>query len=160
MLYRLNKISINILFLTGIFLFVILASCEQKNDQEIDAFDEWTDTIVKLRYDNGTSRLILGYKPGDTLMHYEWNYFVNGNLWIEGSSYDTLRHGKWKAYNEAGLLISMGNYEMGERNGKKIVWHENGQKYFEGMESKGDRVGMWYFYDKDGILAKEIDYSK
>jgi antitoxin component YwqK of YwqJK toxin-antitoxin module len=127
---------------------------------EKDAFEIWSDTIVKNKYADGTVAEIWGFRPNDSLMHYERKFYRNGGIWIEGTAYGNIRHGKWQAFDEQGNLISMGYYKMGKGDGVKTVWHSNGKKYYEGKVFDGERIGVWEFYDENGIKIKEIDYSE
>lgn len=150
-------ISILILFLAGCKDTVKPENLEKEYfNQDI----QWTDTIIISQYEEGNPETVWAYNPEDTLSHYEWKYYQNGTLWIEGPLYQNLRHGKWKAYNEMGNLISQGNYFMGKSQGVKTVWHDNGQKYFEGNQLDDKRIGLWIFYDENGNIIKEINYSK
>ncbi len=165
MSFRLSYISIPKLILSGFMLLLFVSACNQDEMEEVDEFiaydaiTEWSDTIVKVKYADGGLRMVWGYRDGDTSMHYEWQYYSNGNLWIEGPIYGDIRHGKWKAYNEIGSLISMGTYKMGKKEGVKTVWFDNGKKRYEGSLKEGIRVGVWYFYDNQGNIINEIDYS-
>lgn len=156
-------------FIIGIISFtIIVSSCHNnetkksdvENIDQNDVLSMWSDTIVKLRYEDGTIAEVWGYRPNDTLIHYEIKYYRNGEKWIEGTSYGDIRHGKWKAYDENGNLISLGSYKMGKGEGIKTVWHSNGQKYYEGYIEDGERIGVWEFFDENGLKVKEIDYSQ
>jgi len=150
--------------LLGILLFTFILSCS--NDSKVaedatpSAFEVWNDTIVKQKYEDGKVETVWGYRKGDTIMHYEWSYYKNGILWMEGPLVGNLRHGIWKAYNENAVLVAQGTYKMGEATGIKTVWYDNRMKFYEGEMLLDKRVGVWNFYDKNGILIKEIDYSK
>ncbi len=151
-------------FIFSIFLSLAIVSCDTSSkklteDDRNTAFKEWSDTIIKSKYDDGSIRLVYGYKANDNEMHYEWQYYRNGNLWLEGPMYDTLRHGIWKGYEEKGALIAQGTYKVGKESGIYTVWYSNGIKFYEGNMIEGDRVGEWSFYDKEANLIKTIDYS-
>ncbi len=139
-------------------------SVEDEPDKSIntekDEFEIWSDTVVKAKYIDGTIAEVWGFRAGDSLMHYERKYYRNGGVWIEGTAYGNIRHGKWKAFNEEGILISMGYYKMGKGDGIKTVWHCNGKKYYEGKVVDGERVGIWEFFDENGRKVKEINYSE
>lgn len=145
-----------LVFLSVIVFFI--SSCGEDYETSVD-FSDWPDTTVVEKYSGGEIKKIIGYKKGDTSIYYQWLYYEKGNLWIEGPSKGTKRHGDWKAYNEEGKLISIGTFENDVKTGKKIVWHDNGQKYYEGQLDSGERVGLWKFYNMKGDLIKEIDYS-
>ncbi len=154
----------------SLFLFLLLSitiySCNNNDDvvstnEEHSVFEEWGgDSLVKKVYDDGSKQIVWGTKPNDDEMHYEWHYYKNGNLWLEGPMYDTLRHGKWKGYNEQGSLIAQGIYRLGKSTGIYTVWYDNGIKFYEGNMKDGKRIGEWSFFDKAGNKLKNIDYSK
>ena len=150
--------------ITVLFLVTVISCSEStstiEQEVELSASEIWSDTIIKQRYENGEVQVVWGYRVDDTIMHYEWTYYKNGELWMEGPMYDSLRHGKWKAYNEGGIMLAQGSYKMGEGTGVKTVWHDNEMKYYEGEMENNKRVGSWQFFDKDGRLLKEIDYSE
>jgi len=150
-----------------IFVIIIIAISCNNNDAGVNnaektdsIFTIWSDTVVKIKYDDGSARQIWGFKPNDKEMHYEWSYYKNGNTWLEGPMYDTLRHGIWKGYSEQGSLIAQGTYRVGKATGIYTVWYENGKKFYEGDMKEGKRIGEWSFYNKEGELIKTIDYSK
>lgn len=148
-------------------LYFFMSACdteEVKNDTKepyvSGAYEIWSDTIIKSKYEDGSRYLVWGYKPNDDKMHYEWKYYQNGKLWLEGPMYDTLRHGKWQGYNEYGNLQAKGTYKLGKATGIYTVWHDNGVKYYEGNMIDGQRLGEWVFYDNEFNKLKVIDYSK
>jgi antitoxin component YwqK of YwqJK toxin-antitoxin module len=145
----------------------LLTSCDVQRNSENTAkkgnslSDVWTDTIIKLSYEDGKPLEVWGYKTNkDTTVHYEWKFYRNGNKWVEGSVANNVRHGQWFAYNVDGVKISMAIYNMGKSEGLRTVWHDNGQKYYEGEMKNDERIGIWKFYNQSGKLVKEIDYTK
>lgn len=165
---KLNTFSFYFGLIAMALLFSVTACNNQSDgissdtniDSEKDVFEIWSDTIVKSKYEDGNIAEIWGYRPNDSLLHYERKFYRNGGIWIEGTAYGEIRHGKWKAYDENGNLISMGSYKMGKGEGVKTVWHSNGKKFYEGEIHNGERVGVWEFYDENGTKFKEIDYSQ
>ncbi len=149
--------------LVGILFFAILVSCsdnaEEAKNSSLNAFEVWRDTVVKSKYESGDIQTVWGYKYGDTSMHYVWDYYKNGALWMEGPVSGNLRHGKWIAYNEDGVMVAQGYYKMGVATGVKTVWYSNSSKFYEGVMDNNKRVGVWQFFNKEGKLIKEINYS-
>ena len=47
----------------------------------------------------------------------------------------------------------------GVNHGKTTTWHENGEKYYEGFYTEGERSGVWKFWDENGEFIKEINYD-
>ena len=149
-----------------IILSVTIFSCNSNDEvvstkEKVSVFKEWGgDSIIKAVYADGSKQIVWGTKPNDDEMHYEWHYYRNGNLWLEGPMYDTLRHGKWKGYNEQGSITAQGIYRLGKSTGIYTVWYDNGMKFYEGNMKEGKRIGEWLFYNKEGEILKTIDYSK
>ncbi len=163
---KLVKLSLVGPLVLGFLLVGILSACKTEHKEskattvEKTNYEIWSDTIVKVKYSDGSIAKVWGYRPNDSIMHYEWQYYHNGRLWIEGPAYGKLRHGKWRAYDEKGDLLSMGSYKMGKGEGIKTVWYPSGQKMYEGKIHDGERVGVWEFFDKEGNKVKEINYSQ
>lgn len=53
--------------------------------------------------------------------------------------------------------MSEGNFVDGKREGKAIVYHENGNIYYEGYYKNGKECGTWKFYDDKGSLYNEVN---
>ena len=51
------------------------------------------------------------------------------------------------------------NFAEGLEDGPYTVYRENGVPYYQGTYSKGQRVGIWEFYDEEGNLDNTVDYS-
>ena len=152
-----------IALISSILLLGILSCNTQphKGVADVIAISEvWKDTVIKSKYDDGNIHTVWGFKANDNEMHYEWQYYKNGNLWLEGPKYDTIRHGIWKGYSEQGSLLAQGTYKIGKASGIYTVWYENGVKFYEGNMLDGKRVGEWSFFDKESNIIKVIDYSK
>ena len=154
------------LYITLLSLLLILGivSCSTQSHNDVkEGVSEiviWNDTVIKSKYDDGSIHTVWGFQTNDNDMHYEWQYYRNGNLWLEGPKYDTIRHGIWKGYNEQGSLLAQGTYKIGKASGIYTVWYDNGVKFYEGNMLNGKRVGEWSFYDKERNIIKVIDYSK
>lgn len=71
-----------------------------------------------------------------------------------------MRQGKVYFYYPNGNIQVEANFVNGLENGPYIVYHENGVPYYQGMYEQGKRVGIWEFYDKEGNLIEQKDYSK
>jgi antitoxin component YwqK of YwqJK toxin-antitoxin module len=71
-----------------------------------------------------------------------------------------MRQGKVYFYFPNGKIQVEANFADGLENGPYIVYHENGVPYYQGVYEQGKRVGIWEFYDKEGNLIEQKDYSK
>ncbi len=139
--------------------------------------------ILKQYNYNGTIEMVGEFKDGKENGVFKW-YYSNGNKkWIEkyrnGKSVDTTY-----CYYESGELkrmaITLNNstikeateyYESGEvkiksfiNNGDYIdsLWigyYKNGQIKESGKVSKGEKVGIWKFYNDEGILLDSVDQT-
>ena len=154
------KIILPGLFVATFLIASSLVSCNLLSKKT--NFELWPDTSIAEIYENGDTKLIRGYNlsNNDSSIHYEWIYYRTGKLWMEGLIKNGERDGEWKAYNENGILISIGNYYNGFDDGLKTVYYDNGTKYYEGEMKNDERVGKWQFFDKNGEVIKVIDYSK
>lgn len=45
------------------------------------------------------------------------------------------------------------------KHGKFIGW-DNGYKMLEGQYRNGEKIGVWYWYDKEGNAIKNINYDE
>ena len=64
------------------------------------------------------------------------------------------RTGEWSYWYNNGKLWSRGHYKDGVDHGLKSVYHENGQKYYEGNLKRWQT--NWYL----DILGKRWDFDK
>jgi antitoxin component YwqK of YwqJK toxin-antitoxin module len=56
-------------------------------------------------------------------------------------------------------LWSEGTFVKGKSDGKRITYFESGKVRYEGFYKEDLRVGKWRFFDENGRLLKELDYS-
>jgi len=70
------------------------------------------------------------------------------------------RHGIWKYYTEAGITISIAEYNHGKKNGISMVYFANGSLNYEGQYDNDKAVGVWKMYDeKTGKLTSETNHD-
>lgn len=98
-------------------------------------------------------------KPLSTKDYQE--FYDNGNLKIEGD-YDEndARHGLWNSYYENGLKWSESFYAHGLKSGHSITFYPNGKVRYVGEYKNDAKVGHWQFYDEEGTLISEENYSE
>lgn len=70
-----------------------------------------------------------------------------------------LRDGRWFFYDEEGNEQSMTEYSKGKKNGFTWVRYPNGSMRYTGEYSMDKEVGLWKFYNQDGSILEEKDYS-
>ena len=90
----------------------------------------------------------------------EVEYYVSGQVKMEGSMKGDKRNGEWKAYFLDGRVQSIGTFVNGLRTGKATVWQENGNLLQEGFYKDGRHCGKWKFYNEQGDIIKEVDYGE
>jgi antitoxin component YwqK of YwqJK toxin-antitoxin module len=56
--------------------------------------------------------------------------------------------------------MSVGSFKNGLREGRGIVYHNNGKISIDGIYEHGKQVGMWKFYDEEGKVINVIDMGK
>jgi len=121
-----------------------------------------TEEIVEEKWGDGTPKRVVVYQPVDTgkVMLREKGYYEGGQVQIEGS-YDAsgARQGLWKFWYKNGQLWTEGEYVGGSRQGRKVVFWENGKKRYEGTFEDDVKVGVWKFFDVQGNEVKQLDYS-
>ncbi len=71
-----------------------------------------------------------------------------------------VRNGKWVYLSEKGEEMCVSFYEKGMLEGHMIVKHPNGTINYVGEFLHGDQIGVWKFYNDQGKLIREEDYSQ
>lgn len=93
---------------------------------------------------------------------YHVEYFPGTKkLKIEGpKDENNERHGMWKSYNPAGVLVSMTEFKHGKKNGITLVNYDSGKTRYTGEHINDVKSGIWKFYNPDGTLAQEKNYNE
>jgi antitoxin component YwqK of YwqJK toxin-antitoxin module len=50
-------------------------------------------------------------------------------------------------------------FVKGKSDGKRTTYFENGKVRYEGFYKEDMRVGKWRFFDENGRMLQELDYS-
>lgn len=88
-------------------------------------------------------------------------FYINGALKIEGDyDADKKRHGLWKSYYENGLKWSESFYSHGVKSGHSITFYPTGKVRYVGEYKDDRKIGRWQFYDEEGKLSSEENYSE
>lgn len=82
---------------------------------------------------------------------------MDGKLITKGEFFDGEKEGEW--VYELNDHKEVGKYRYGLRNGKWIYSFPNGKKSFEGSFTDGNPEGRHRFYNAEGRLIKEENYS-
>lgn len=102
----------------------------------------------------------LHYPSGALFERAEWdgavrhgprsNFFESGAREREVGYEHGLPDGEWRAWNDAGVLLSSGRYEAGRRTGEWTLYFDDGQLRARGNYSAGDKDGVWLYWRPDG----------
>ncbi len=76
-------------------------------------------------------------------------YYYNGKKWMEGNYDCGLRIGKWHYWYDDGTLAADGSFQ----DGKPFTVHGDNFVHESGRE------GIWNFYNKKGVMIKELNYE-
>lgn len=128
-------------------------------DSETAAQNE-SERIVPTVEDNGEESQ--NAQPEKQLSTKDYQEFYdNGNLKIEGDfDENEARHGLWNAYYENGLKWSESFYAHGQKSGHSITFYPNGKVRYVGEYKNDVKIGHWQFYDEEGTLISEENYSE
>ena len=64
-----------------------------------------------------------------------------------------------KFYYKTGELRETGQFVNYKRHGEWISYTRSGSVSSKGFFDHGSKTGVWKFWDPDGTLAQEVDYS-
>lgn len=87
-------------------------------------------------------------------------FYKDGSLKSIENWKNGLLNGKHIIYANGEVKIVEYRYENGHENGLYILNHGNGKPYIVGEFSKGAPSGVWKYYDKNGNLTGQNDFSK
>ena len=76
-----------------------------------------------------------------------------------GKMKDGKKEGKWMVWYDNGTKQREQNYKDGKGNGLSILWYENGQKMLEGTKKDGKEDGKWTVWDENGHKNEEIIFK-
>lgn len=118
--------------------------------------------VVEETYTDGSPKVEKYYRGegADKEMVKEVKYYPNKQKQVEGEYKNDKRNGHWVYYYQNGNKWSEGSFADGLDDGKRTVYFENGNIRYIGFYDKGKKVDGWKFYDENGKLLKEINYSK
>jgi antitoxin component YwqK of YwqJK toxin-antitoxin module len=94
-----------------------------------------------------------GFKEG------KWRY-VYGDIIETGAYFEGEQNGDWSQVDRlTGTMRYEGGFVSGEKNGKHVWYHENGNVYRRGFYEMGSREGIWETFDVFGNLTFTIEYK-
>ncbi|MDD3739715.1 MAG: hypothetical protein PHH30_00605 [Bacteroidales bacterium] len=118
------------------------------------------EMIIIDTFDTGEPMKIHFFNSQNIDSVYEKQYYMSGNLFIEGTLINNQRTGKWVAYYENGKIWSVGYFAKGLKNGSSNVYYDNGQIRYTKNYINDVAEGLWSFYDDKGNLLGEVMYEK
>ena len=83
----------------------------------------------------------------------------NGKVKYKGQFNDNIPYGKFKYYDEKGVLETTMEF-ISEDTALATHFHNNGKKAAYGYYVNQQKEGKWRFYDKKGVLANEQEYHE
>jgi len=83
----------------------------------------------------------------------------NGKTKYKGQFKDDIPYGKFKYYDEKGILETVMDFQSAD-TALATHYHNNGKKAAYGYYVNQKKEGKWRFYDKKGVLANEQVYSE
>ena len=83
----------------------------------------------------------------------------NGKVKYRGQFKDDIPYGKFKYYDEKGVLETVMEFKNADTT-LATHYHNNGKKAAYGYYVHHKKEGKWRFYDKKGVLANEQVYKK
>ncbi len=97
-----------------------------------------------------------GKKHGDFL---GWNS-QTGELSSMGQYNKGQNEGPFVRYNKMGVVTSISNYQDGKLNGQNVLFHPNGKPKSAGLYSNNKKIGVWYYWQENGIKLETVNYQK
>lgn len=88
------------------------------------------------------------------------NFYENGKLKSIENWKNGVLNGKHIIYSNDEVKIVEYNYTNGEESGPYLLNHDNGKPYIIGEFHNSSPSGIWKYYDRDGKLTGENDFSK
>lgn len=104
------------------------------------------------------------YETPATVCYYHKNvtdyyqFYSNYALRSEGSTIDGNREGKWVFYHPNGNVQTDATFKAGKEEGTYTVYRENGIPFYRGMYHEGKRTGTWEIYDEKAELLTTKQY--
>ncbi|MEO0403419.1 MAG: hypothetical protein AAF193_00970, partial [Bacteroidota bacterium] len=86
-------------------------------------------------------------------------FYQGGNIYMQGDIKEgELREGTWQSFYEDGTLWSEHHYLDGVKDGAYKVFWPNGNDRIMGQYAKGQEIGLWKFFDQDGVIVQEKQF--
>lgn len=132
-----------------IALTTLLISCKDDEKAPTEKKDKSENVIEEENLVEIKDGVFTEYYPGKKVIKFQGRQDKDG-----------YRDGVWLFYSEAGLELSMTNYEHGVKQGFSIVKYPNGGIHYTGEYKNDKPVGVWKTYDNAGKMASTKDYGQ
>lgn len=108
--------------------------------------------VGRIYYENGETTPFSGVLYGK---------YPNGNFLTKQEYKNGIGNGIWINYYEDGTIKEVGNYTDNRVEGPIVQYHPNGKIKAKGTYKHWKKkVGIWTYYDKNGILITTEDYKR
>lgn len=97
-------------------------------------------------------------QSGGNLLHGEFRKYNRQDQLVEfGSFHYGLKEGIWREWYPSGILKRRSMYRKGYRQGKEMVFDQEGKIILEGKFSKNKKVGKWINFNSNDTLFYKND---
>jgi antitoxin component YwqK of YwqJK toxin-antitoxin module len=127
---------------------------------------QWVDKQVSVqKYDDGKPKVEreISRFSDERLVNdgYYREYFLNGQLFVEGQYERGVPVGEWKYFHDSGNLAKTVKYENGKPHGEVEVRRPDGTLEAKRVYKDSKRDGEWVVYDRTGEKRlRELHYSE
>lgn len=144
--------------------YYYLAKCEMVAGDQDAAYDAVSKGFranqENMNGEDYSSLFVTFMQENFTEDYLESMYYKERNMAvIYAYNNDSIRHGKWAAYDSEGLLFQSGTYKNGKKDGLETEWFPNGNKHFETPYKEGALHGVRRSWYPDGALNSEVTYK-
>lgn len=138
---------------------LVIASCSNDGPKEVKIGKK--EKIVSA-FANETPQIVREFedKDGAPIAVYEKEYYEDGNLLKEGPIDNNKRHGNWKTYYRSGKTWNELTYYEGTLDDTIKGYYTNGTMKYQGIYNKGQKTGVWLFFDEEGNLKENKVYMQ
>lgn len=127
----------------------------------LDSFGQETKKVTN-KISGVETEVYFCLKSDPSVKHGSYQLIKRKTVRVSGQYSANQKDGLWTEYHYTGKRVYSGHYEAGLKSGlwtyyrvigdKEIPWHSGNMK--------GDmRVGVWHFFDGEGIVIQEFDFD-
>ena len=133
---------------------IFINSCKIKSEDLSDYSNYKKVSVNKIGKDTAIRDLEFFTNIKDTNAKMMKSYWPNGNLQALGLFYFGKRNGKWLMFSEEGILVFEGTYKMGQKQDTQKTFYSNGKVSTMEVFSS-DRSEAIFYYDSLGKVIKK-----